>query len=107
MIFEIKTYVDHKGRTLYEKVAVSAGLSSDPKEIIFPTKPASVMKTCRGEGMIQTNRGPVPFPFDFPPGMSVEECFSKYEEFGQKAFEEMQKESSTKIITPADIAKGL
>ena len=106
MIFEVKTYVDHKGRTLYEKTAVKNGWQ-EGNEVPFPVNLSMVPKTYRGQGVIQTDSGAIPFPFDFPPGMSLEECFSRYEEFGKKAFDEMQKEASTKIITPDQFHKGV
>ena len=84
MIYEIKRYADEKDHVITARV---------PTAPVFPLTDLHVensIPTYIGTLMVQTQRGPMQIPFPFPPELSLEQCFEKYEEHEKAALAELQ-----------------
>jgi len=53
-----------------------------------------------GTVQVMTPEGPMQANFPFPEGVTLREAFDGFEEFANAAFEEHQKEESSKILVP-------
>lgn len=90
--FELKTFTDEKGRILYGKYPLNEDPPSFIGLLMIPSK----------------NMGPLRLEMEFPKGLSMEECFDKFDELSQekykKIIEKMKKEEEeTLVVTPDNI----
>ena len=99
MYYEIKQYIDENGHMIVERkpsVNVNQILKLDlcPKSTYSGTIQIGVRT--------QMGQGTMPFEFEFPENMSIEECFEKFEEIAEQKFEEFkkEKEDEKRIVAP-------
>ena len=59
-----------------------------------------------GQIPIPTKQGPVTFRFPFPEGMSLKECFIKFEEIGNEELEKEKAKHNKEIIIPGNESNG-
>ena len=59
----------------------------------------------RGHVAINTNRGPMPFDFEFPNGYTLEQCFNEFREVAESAVNEKVQEVKDQnlIMTPGQM----
>jgi hypothetical protein len=99
MISEIKSFVDGKGRMITAKVPCSVESGED-----------IVMGNTEYMGTIgiRTPNGQMPINFEFPEGLTLEECFDKFDEYAQKTITKMQEEAQerSRIIPATSMPKN-
>lgn len=97
-IVEVKEWKDrNSGMTVIEHIPLTPNISKNVLTLI-DNKP-----TRYGKAHIPTQMGPIAFQFVFPEEYSLMECFEHFEEWAEKAVEEMEKEANNKIIIPQGV----
>lgn len=84
MIYEIKRYADEKDHVITARIPTTPSFSTISLNV------GESVPTYIGTLMVQTQRGPMQIPFPFPPELSLEQCFEKYEEHEKAALAEIQ-----------------
>lgn len=96
MYYKIENYVDDDGKVITAK---TPQLNTPDLAIAHPvTYVGTVPLTVRTPQGI----GQIPFEFEFPPSMSLDECFAKFEEIAKQKVEEFKEEQQDRNrIVPA------
>ena len=92
-ISELRSFTDGEGRTVVGQFPVDG--EDSPMFV--------------GSFMVETNRGPVRLPIEFPEGATLEECFEHFDGMAKATIEKVQKEANQQplIVTPNQSKGGI
>lgn len=96
MHYKVENYVDDEGQVITAKIpqVESQDLLLSNPTVYVGTVPLTV-RTPQGVGQM-------PFEFEFPTGMSLADCFAKFEEVAKQKIDEFKQEQQDKNrIVPA------
>ena len=100
--------LDNDGKPVVAQVKEFLDMSTGKKITVLEPLDSKFPNIMLGKAQIMSGHGPAEFQFNFPTGadaITLEEAFAKFDEFGEKAFNEYQAENS--IIRPNNFSGGM
>jgi len=100
VIIEARTFGNEEGKKVMAFVPIN------PKTLEVDTSRESIGYT--GEAIVNSNRGPMPLPFEFPEGYTLEKCFEDFDIVATKEIDARIKadQERSRIITPDQMKGG-
>ena len=102
-IYEMKEFQDEQGHLIRARISI------DPLTLDLSKKSEDTKYI--GFFRVQTPRGSMEVPFEFPIGMNLAQCFDIFDEEAKKTYKDMEKKMNDKalekkLIVPSNLNKS-